>query len=162
MQAMRVRSSVPACTFRRAPPPSWATRPIAHVHSSAILPSTRPTACCASAPRATSALPGLFSLDLSGRHAVNSPAVATCTFCRPPPLPKPALPCTSSIRWDANFEECQSFCSPSEASTHCGQCKCKACGFCKAKQLQPPRGGKSNECKSPFVSDTREAGCAHW
>ena len=78
-----------------------------------------------------------------------------------PSPPPPA--CKSKLVWDTKFEECQTFCNPREGSTHCQQCKCKACGFCQAlsqsEHESAPGGG---ECSSAFVADSAVAGCAAW
>lgn len=56
--------------------------------------------------------------------------------------------CSSSIEDDSAYRDCQTFCDPSFSSSHCGLCKCKACGFC--------------ECSSEFDDDANERQCQPW
>lgn len=56
--------------------------------------------------------------------------------------------CSSEAVDDVAYADCQPFCEPSQASTHCALCKCKSCHFCG--------------CNSDFADDSNEKQCQSW
>ena len=56
--------------------------------------------------------------------------------------------CSSEVAGDATFEDCQDFCSPQFADSHCGMCKCRACAMCS--------------CSSDYADDASKPECQDW
>ena len=66
-------------------------------------------------------------------------------------LPKPsddAVACFSGLARDSLYEQCESFCDPSNAGEHCKLCKCRTCPMCSAS------------CNSGLPGDVSVFGCS--
>jgi hypothetical protein len=54
----------------------------------------------------------------------------------PPPSKSPAAgnpaTCSSSLPNDVPHAQCQSFCRPLAAKSHCRWCKCRRCSYCRS------------------------------